>query len=161
MLEYQIFLEIRAKALEDLALLQTMAKAVGTLDALMSLSRIALEKKWVRPKVSDDKTLSIQGGRHPVVENMLPAGKFVENDGLLDGDRNQLVVLTGPNMAGKSTYIRQTAHIVLLAQMGSFVPAKAAHIGLVDRIFTRIGASDDLSRASARSHPRGIPRGDG
>jgi len=149
MLEYQIFLEIRAKVLEDLALLQNMAKAVGMLDALMSLSRVALEKKWVRPEVSDDKILSIHGGRHPVVESMLPAGKFVENDGLLDGDKNQLVILTGPNMAGKSTYIRQTAHIVLLAQMGSFVPAKTAHIGLVDRIFTRIGASDDLARGES------------
>jgi len=148
-LEYQIFLEIRAKVLEDLAALQSMAKAVGTLDALMSLSRIALEKKWVRPEVSEDRTLSIQGGRHPVVESMLPSGKFVENDGLLDSDKNQLVVLTGPNMAGKSTYIRQTAHIVLLAQMGSFVPAKTAHVGLVDRIFTRIGASDDLSRGES------------
>ena len=149
MLEYQIFLEIRAKVLEDLGALQNMAKAVGTLDALMSLSRIALEKKWVRPEMSDDATLSIRGGRHPVVESMLPSGKFVENDGLLDGDKNQLVILTGPNMAGKSTYIRQTAHIVLLAQMGSFVPAKAAHIGLVDRIFTRIGASDDLARGES------------
>ncbi len=149
LLEYQIFLEIRAKALEDLAALQGMAKAVGTLDALMSLSRIALEKKWVRPEVSDDKTLSIHGGRHPVVESMLPSGKFVENDGLLDSDKNQLVVLTGPNMAGKSTYIRQMAHIVLLAQMGSFVPAKSAHVGLVDRIFTRIGASDDLARGES------------
>jgi DNA mismatch repair protein MutS len=149
MLEYQIFLEVRAKVLEDLGALQTMAKAVGMMDALMSLSRIALEKKWVRPEVSDDKTLSIHGGRHPVVESMLPAGKFVENDGLLDSDKNQLVVLTGPNMAGKSTYIRQMAHIVLLAQMGSFVPAKTAHIGLVDRIFTRIGASDDLARGES------------
>ncbi|MFA5167422.1 MAG: DNA mismatch repair protein MutS [Candidatus Omnitrophota bacterium] len=149
MLEYQIFLEIRAKVLEDLGALQNMAKAVGMLDALMSLSRVALEKKWVRPEVSDDRTLSVHGGRHPVVESMLPAGKFVENDGLLDGDKNQLVVLTGPNMAGKSTYIRQMAHIVLLAQTGSFVPAKTAHIGLVDRIFTRIGASDDLARGES------------
>ncbi|MFH1208576.1 MAG: DNA mismatch repair protein MutS [Candidatus Omnitrophota bacterium] len=149
MLEYQIFLEIRAKVLEDLTLLQNMARAIGTLDALMSLSRVALEKKWVRPEVSDDKTLSIHGGRHPVVESMLPAGKFVENDGLLDSDKNQLIVLTGPNMAGKSTYIRQMAHIVLLAQIGSFVPAKSAHVGLVDRIFTRIGASDDLARGES------------
>ena len=148
-LEYQIFLEIRAKVLEDLAALQGMAQAVGTLDALMSLARIALEKKWVKPEVSDDRTLSIHGGRHPVVESMLPSGKFVENDGLLDSEKNQLVVLTGPNMAGKSTYIRQTAHIVLLAQMGSFVPAKVAHVGLVDRIFTRIGASDDLARGES------------
>ena len=148
-MEYQIFLEVRAQVLEDLAPLQIMAKAIGSLDALMSLSRVALEKKWVKPEVSDDRTLSVYGGRHPVVESMLPAGKFVENDGLLDSDKNQLVVLTGPNMAGKSTYIRQTAHIVLLAQMGSFVPAKSAHVGLVDRIFTRIGASDDLSRGES------------
>ncbi len=149
MLEYQIFLEIREKVLEDLLALQNMAKAVGVLDALMSLARVALEKKWVRPEVTDDRTLRIQGGRHPVVESMLPAGKFVENDGILDDDKTQLVVLTGPNMAGKSTYIRQMAHIVLLAQMGSFVPAKAAHVGLVDRIFTRIGASDDLARGES------------
>ena len=149
MLEYQIFLEVRAKVLEDLAPLQHMAKAIGRLDALMSLSRVALEKKWVRPEISDDQRLSIRGGRHPVVESMLPAGKFVENDGLLDRDKNQLVVLTGPNMAGKSTYIRQMAHIVLLAQMGSFVPAQSAHVGLVDRIFTRIGASDDLARGES------------
>lgn len=149
MLEYQIFLEVRSKVLEDLALLQNMAKAVGVLDALMSLSRVALERQWVRPEVSEGNILSIQGGRHPVVESMLPAGKFVENNGWLDHDKNQLVVLTGPNMAGKSTYIRQMAHIVLLAQMGSFVPAKSAHIGLVDRIFTRVGASDDLTRGES------------
>ncbi|HPS37603.1 MAG TPA: DNA mismatch repair protein MutS, partial [Candidatus Omnitrophota bacterium] len=111
--------------------------------------RVALERKWVRPEVREDKVLSIQGGRHPVVESMLAAGKFVENDGLLDSDKHQLVVLTGPNMAGKSTYIRQTAQIVLLAQMGSFVPARGAHVGLVDRIFTRIGASDDLARGES------------
>jgi len=148
-LEYQIFLEIRAKVLEDLVPLQNMAKSVGVMDALMSLARVALERKWVRPEVREDKVLSIQGGRHPVVESMLAAGKFVENDGLLDSDKHQLVVLTGPNMAGKSTYIRQTAQIVLLAQMGSFVPARGAHVGLVDRIFTRIGASDDLARGES------------
>lgn len=148
-LEYQIFLEVRAKVLEDLQPLQEMAKAVGVLDALMALARVALEKKWVCPVVNDDKQIVIKGGRHPVVENMLPAGKFVENDASLDCDKNQLVVLTGPNMAGKSTFIRQMGHIVLLAQMGSFVPARSAHIGLVDRIFTRIGASDDLARGES------------
>ena len=148
-LEYQIFLEIRGKVLEDLSPLQEMAKAIGTLDALISLARVAVEKKWVCPEVHDDSRITIKGGRHPVVENMLPAGKFVENDTELDGEKEQLIVLTGPNMAGKSTYIRQTAHIVLLAQMGSFVPARTAHIGLVDRIFTRIGASDDLARGES------------
>ena len=148
-LEYQIFLDIRQKVLEDLAALQEMAKAVGVLDALMSFARVAVEKKWVRPEIADDRAISIQGGRHPVVESMLPSGKFVENDALLDGDKDQLVVLTGPNMAGKSTYIRQVAQIVLLAQIGSFVPAKKSRIGLVDRIFTRIGASDDLARGES------------
>ena len=148
-LEYQIFLEIRGKVLEDLMPLQEMARAVGMLDALMSLARVAIEKKWVRPEVSDDKQIMIKGGRHPVVENMLPVGQFVENDASLDCEKQQLIVLTGPNMAGKSTYIRQMGHIVLLAQLGSFVPAKTAHIGLVDRIFTRIGASDDLARGES------------
>ncbi len=148
-LEYQIFLEIREKILAELAALQKMAKAVGVLDAIASLARIACEKKWVCPKINDGKNLSIEGGRHPVVESMLASGKFVENDSMLNPDTQQLVVLTGPNMAGKSTFIRQTAHIVLLAQMGSFVPAKTASVGLVDRIFTRIGAADDLSRGES------------
>ncbi len=148
-LEYNIFGEIRAKGLEDLLPLQEMAKAIGVLDALIALSRVAIEKKWVCPEVCDDSPIMIKGGRHPVVESMLPSGRFVENDTHLDGEKEQLIVLTGPNMAGKSTYIRQTAQIVLLAQMGSFVPARTAHIGLVDRIFTRIGASDDLSRGES------------
>ena len=148
-LEYQIFLEIRSKVLEDLLPLQEMAQAIGVLDALISLARVAIEKKWVCPEVRDDHPVVIKGGRHPVVESMLPTGRFVENDTLLDCEKEQLIVLTGPNMAGKSTYIRQTAQIVLLAQMGSFVPARSAHIGLVDRIFTRIGASDDLARGES------------
>lgn len=148
-LEYQIFGEVRAKALEDLLPLQGMAQAAGVLDALISLARVAIEKKWVCPEVREDQRIQIKGGRHPVVESMLPSGRFVENDTQLDGEKEQLIVLTGPNMAGKSTYIRQTAQIVLLAQMGSFVPARAAHIGLVDRIFTRIGASDDLARGES------------
>lgn len=148
-LEYQIFLDIRAKVLEDLLALQEMAKAIGVLDALISLSRVALEKKWVRPVVTEERQIVIKGGRHPVVESMLPTGKFVENDLRLDCDQEQLILLTGPNMAGKSTYIRQTALMVLLAQVGSFVPARSAQIGLVDRIFTRIGASDDLARGES------------
>jgi len=148
-LEYQIFLKIRSKVLEDLSPLQEMAQAIGVLDALISLARVAIEKKWVCPEVSEDHPVVIKGGRHPVVESMLPSGRFVENDTQLDCEKEQLIVLTGPNMAGKSTYIRQTAQIVLLAQMGSFVPARSAQIGLVDRIFTRIGASDDLARGES------------
>ncbi len=148
-LEYQLFLEIRQKVLEDLGALQEMAKAVGILDTLLSFARIAIEKKWTMPEVNDKSRISIEGGRHPVVESMLPSGKFVENDVLLDDEAEQLIILTGPNMAGKSTYIRQVAQIVLLAQVGSFVPARKANIGFADRIFTRIGASDDLARGES------------
>ncbi len=148
-LEYQIFLDIRNQILSDLAPLQEMAKAIGILDALISLARTASEKRWTLPEVKEDKVLSVRGGRHPVVESMLPSGRFVENDCFMDCEKNQLILLTGPNMAGKSTYIRQIAHIVLLAQMGSFVPAQSCQIGLVDRIFTRIGASDDLARGES------------
>jgi len=148
-LEYQIFLEIRQKVLEELYALQDMAKAVGMLDALMSFAHIAIEKKWVAPEVNEGFGILIEGGRHPVVESMLPTGKFVENDTMMDRSKEQLIILTGPNMAGKSTFIRQVAQIVLLTQMGSFVPARKAVIGLVDRIFTRIGASDDLARGES------------
>lgn len=148
-LEYELFNQIRETVLSDLSALQKMSRAVGVLDALCSHAFIALQKKWVAPKIVNSGELSIEGGRHPVVEAMLPIGQFVENDTFLDGADNQLIVLTGPNMAGKSTYIRQTALMVLLAQIGSFIPAKSARIGLVDRIFTRIGASDDLARGES------------
>lgn len=148
-LEYQIFTEVRAKILESLEPLQDMAKAIGQLDALSALAISAIQKKWTRPDIMESSELLIDGGRHPVVETMLPSGQFVENDTCLNGTDKQLIVLTGPNMAGKSTYIRQIALIVLLAQMGSFVPAARAKIGLTDRIFTRIGASDDLARGES------------
>jgi len=148
-LEYEIFNQVRAEVLLELTALQKMARAIGRLDALASFGLVALERRWVAPKLLPTSELVIEGGRHPVVEVMLPAGQFVENDVHLDGGENQLVVLTGPNMAGKSTYIRQSALLVLLAQTGSYVPAKSARIGLVDRIFTRIGASDDLARGES------------
>jgi DNA mismatch repair protein MutS len=144
-LEYEIFNEIRAKILEELAPLQAMSKAIGSLDALGALAVVARQRKWVRPTVVESGELLIEGGRHPVVEAMLSQGQFIDNDTFLDRAENQLIVLTGPNMAGKSTYIRQVGLIVLLAQIGSFVPAVKARIGLVDRIFTRIGASDNLA----------------
>lgn len=144
-LEFQLFDGIRGKILEELAPLQEMGKAIGVLDALLSLAMVAVQKNWVKPDVVESQDLWIQGGRHPVVEAMLPLGQFVENDALLDTEKNQLIILTGPNMAGKSTYIRQVALIVLLTQMGAFVPVRSARIGLVDRIFTRIGASDNLA----------------
>ncbi|MBI3307393.1 MAG: DNA mismatch repair protein MutS [Candidatus Omnitrophica bacterium] len=148
-LEYEIFNGLREKILEKLIPLQAMAKAAGTLDALAALSITAIQKSWVKPEIGESTDLHIKGGRHPVVEAMLSAGQFVENDTLLDTRENQLIVLTGPNMAGKSTYLRQVAHIVLLAQIGSFVPAESARVGLVDRIFTRIGASDDLAHGES------------
>lgn len=144
-LEYQIFNEVREKVLEELGPLQAMARAMGVLDALCSLAFVAAQRGWTRPTVVETSELMIEAGRHPVVETMLPQGQFIANDTFLDHAENQLIVLTGPNMAGKSTYIRQVALIVLLAQMGSFVPAHKARIGLVDRIFTRIGASDHLA----------------
>lgn len=144
-LEYQLFNEIRETVLKEIAPLQKMSRAVGHLDALISLAVTALARRWVKPVITETGELCIQGGRHPVVEAMLPAGKFVENDTQMDAAGDQLIILTGPNMAGKSTYIRQIGLIVILAQMGSYVPARSARIGIVDRLFTRIGASDDLA----------------
>lgn len=149
LLEYQLFNEVREQVLKHLAPLQKMAKAVGEIDSLGALAITAVQKSWVRPEVTEKDELVIRGGRHPVVEAMLAFGQFVENDTELDRTQNQLILLTGPNMAGKSTYIRQVAHIVLLAQMGSFVPASSAKIGLVDRIFTRIGAADNLAQGES------------
>ncbi len=148
-LEYQLFNQVRETVLQQLAPLQKMAKAIGVLDGLCSLAVAAVQKRWIRPTLVETGELLIEAGRHPVVEAMLPAGEFVENDTFLDTSENQLMILTGPNMAGKSTYIRQVAHIVLLSQIGSFVPAARARVGLVDRIFTRIGASDNLARGES------------
>ncbi len=148
-LEYELFDEVRQQVLQQLRPLQAMARAIGELDAIASLASVAQQKAWVRPSIDQSRHLHIQGGRHPVVDALLPFGEFVENDTLLNDDKQQLVVLTGPNMAGKSTYIRQTALLVILAQIGSYVPAEAATIGLVDRIFTRIGASDDLAKGES------------
>ncbi|TMG09473.1 MAG: DNA mismatch repair protein MutS [Chloroflexi bacterium] len=125
--------------------LRETAQATGTVDALLSFAVAASEHAWHRPEVNAGTQLSIKGGRHPLVETSLPAGVFVANDLELDPDRAQIVILTGPNMAGKSTYLRQAAMIVLLAQCGSFVPADRAVIGLADRVFTRVGAHDDIS----------------
>ena len=144
-LEYQLFQEIRQKVSEASDRLFNTARAVALADVITSLAQLAESENYVRPVVDDSEVIEIKGGRHPVVEKMLGGtADFVPNDSLLNDDR-RLMVLTGPNMAGKSTYMRQVALIVLLAQMGSFVPAKSAHIGLVDHVFTRIGASDDIA----------------
>src|SRR5205807_8379025 len=124
--------------------LERTARALSTLDALQSLAHVAADRGWVRPEVDDSEVIDIEAGRHPLVERALGPGRFVPNDCTLDA-AERLVILTGPNMAGKSTYLRQVAVIVLLAQIGAFVPAERARIGLVDRIFTRVGAQDDIA----------------
>lgn len=144
-LEYQLFVDIRQRVASQTARIKQTAKCIAELDVICSLAEVADRENYCKPAVTDDGVIRIEGGRHPVVEKMLEAGAFVPNDTLLDMDENRLAVITGPNMAGKSTYMRQVALIVLLAQIGSFVPADSAVISIADRIFTRVGASDDLA----------------
>lgn len=144
-LEYDMFCEIREAISLETKRIQKTAKALAKLDVLASLSYVAERNQYVRPMINEKGKLSIKDGRHPVVEKVIEHGLFISNDTILDNDKKQISIITGPNMAGKSTYMRQVALIVLMAQIGSFVPAKEANIGLVDRIFTRVGASDDLA----------------
>jgi len=143
-LEYELFEEIRQTLLKSIHELQRTAEALALIDVLVSLATVAIKNRYIRPQIEEGATILIKGGRHPVVEKVVEEGQFIENDTLIDCGKNQLLIITGPNMAGKSTYIRQVALIVLMAQMGSFVPADYARIGLVDKIFTRIGATDNL-----------------
>ena len=143
-LEYQLFCELRQAAAGRVRQVQQAAQGVGRLDVLLSFAAVAVQNDYCRPQVDDSGSIHIREGRHPVVERMLKDSLFVPNDADMDCGNNRLAIITGPNMAGKSTYMRQVALIVLMAQMGSFVPAKSARIGAVDRVFTRIGASDDL-----------------
>ena len=145
-LEYELFGRVRDAAVRETAHIQESAGAVAALDVLRALADRALALGYVRPAMTAGDTIRIKGGRHPIVEQMPDAERFVPNDTELDCLGNQLAIITGPNMAGKSTYIRQVALIVVMAQMGSFVPADEAEMGLVDRVFTRVGASDDLAR---------------
>ncbi len=144
-LEYNAFIEIREEIAKNIKRLQKTAVSVATLDVLSSFAQVAEDLNYCMPKVDNSGVIDIKGGRHPVIEKMLGAGAFIENDTYLDKDENRLSIITGPNMAGKSTYMRQVALITLMAQIGSFVPAQEARIGVVDKIFTRVGASDDLS----------------
>jgi DNA mismatch repair protein MutS len=147
--EHELFLALRDQVgAETLRLLQT-AEVLATLDVLAALAELAVARRYCRPELSDDPILEIVDGRHPVLDQTLPPGTFVPNDVHMDGASGLLWLITGPNMAGKSVYIRQVALLVLLAQVGSFVPARSACIGLTDRIFTRVGASDELSRAQS------------
>ena len=145
-LEGELFQDLRARVAEHTAALQATASALAELDALAALADRAAHLGYVKPRITDGTGLMIREGRHPVVETLPGADRFVPNDTRLDTDAHQVIILTGPNMAGKSTYIRQVALVVIMAQMGSFVPAAEAEIGVVDRVFTRVGASDDLAR---------------
>ena len=144
-LEYQLYSKIRDQIAEEVVRVQETAKVVAQIDVFASLALVAEQNKYVRPKINEKGIIDIKEGRHPVVEKMIPNDLFITNDTYLDDKKNRISIITGPNMAGKSTYMRQTALIVLMAQIGSFVPASFANIGLVDRIFTRVGASDDLA----------------
>ena len=144
-LEYDLFCDIRRKIGEQVLRIQQTAKAIAGIDVLCSLSVVATRYNYVRPKINEKGIIDIRDGRHPVVERMMRDDLFIANDTYLDNNSRRISIITGPNMAGKSTYMRQTALICLMAQLGSFVPAKAANIGICDRIFTRVGASDDLA----------------
>ena len=144
-LEYELYSEVRETIAGQVERIQQTAKAVAALDAFSSLALVAERNNYVRPKINEKGIIDIKEGRHPVVEKMIPNDMFISNDTYLDDKKNRISIITGPNMAGKSTYMRQTALIALMAQVGCFVPAQSANIGLSDRIFTRVGASDDLA----------------
>ncbi|MBL6724316.1 MAG: DNA mismatch repair protein MutS [Rubripirellula sp.] len=147
--EQLIFQQLRDATHQHLSILQEVASAIAELDVYASLSEIAAQRRWVRPGLSEDSVLKVEGGRHPVLDVTLPQGEFVPNDCVQSPESGMILLITGPNMAGKSTYIRQVALITLLAQAGSFVPADSAEIGIADRIFARVGASDELSRGQS------------
>ncbi len=148
-LEYELFLEVRKAILEKSAAIQHSAAAIATLDVLAGFAELARHQNYCCPVINDADRVEIADGRHPVLEQTLVEERFVPNDTVLDCSENQILIITGPNMAGKSTYIRQVALLVVMAQVGSFIPAKSATIGLIDRIFTRVGATDDLARGQS------------
>ena len=144
-MEYDLFCRVRDTIAGEILRIQKTAKAIAMLDVYASFSVVAERNHYVRPAINEKGVIQIRAGRHPVVEQMTDGDMFIANDTFLDNHKNCVAVITGPNMAGKSTYMRQTALIVLMAQIGCFVPADSANIGIVDRIFTRVGASDDLA----------------
>src|SRR5881409_2452485 len=148
-LEYQLFQKLRDETLREIEPIQQTADAIAVLDVLCALAETARLFRYCRPVLNETLRLVIKDGRHPVLDQTLVEEKFVPNDTSLDGETMRLAVVTGPNMAGKSTYIRQVALIVLMAQIGSLTPAESAEIGLVDRIFTRVGANNDLARGQS------------
>jgi DNA mismatch repair protein MutS len=150
-LEFEIFEEIRSKISSENRRIRETTEIIAQIDALAGLAETAERNHYVRPEINESVDLKIVQGRHPVIEQTVKGEEFVPNDIHLDAQKQQVIILTGPNMAGKSTILRQTALTVLMAQMGSFVPAEKAEIGIVDRIFTRVGASDDLAGGEAPS----------
>lgn len=148
-LEYELFQELRQRVCTHLLQIQKTARAVAAVDCLGSLAQVAIQYNYVRPEVVEETVLDIRDGRHPVLDARMTDSAFVPNDCLLDTSSNQIGLITGPNMAGKSTFIRQVALLVIMAQMGSFIPVRKARIGMADRIFTRVGAADDLSRGQS------------
>ncbi len=148
-LELSLFEELKKSIATHLDAITKTAQAIAQVDALLSLAAVATTSGYIRPVVDDSLILDIEGGRHPVIESLIQGSHFVPNDLFLDGTSHNLIILTGPNMAGKSTYIRQIALLVIMAQIGSFIPAKRAHIGIIDKLFSRIGASDDLARGQS------------
>ena len=149
-IESRLYAELIAKIQQQIPHIQTNSRILAKVDVLAGFAQQALEHHYCRPELNDSKVLDIREGRHPVIETLMPAGEeYVPNDVLLDSDKQQIIILTGPNMAGKSALLRQTALIVLMAQCGSFVPATEAHIGWVDKIFTRVGATDNISRGES------------
>src|SRR5947209_12790110 len=148
-LEYQLFQKLRDETLREIEPIQQTADAIAVVDVLCALAETARLFRYCRPELNDALRLVIKDGRHPVLDQNLVEEKFVPNDTSLDGETMRLAIVTGPNMAGKSTYIRQVALIVLMAQIGSFVPAESVEIGVVDRIFTRVGANDDIGRGQS------------
>lgn len=144
-LEYELFRELREQIAKNVVRIQKTAKALAKIDVFASLALISEQNHYCRPSLNQNGRIDIKNGRHPVVEKMINNDMFIANDTYLDNQKNRISVITGPNMAGKSTYMRQTALIALMAQVGCFVPAQSANIGLSDRIFTRVGASDDLA----------------
>ena len=146
MLETRLYTELVQALSEFIPAIQINANQVARIDCLLAFANVARENNYIRPVIEDNDVLDIRQGRHPVIEKQLPIGeKYIANDVMLDSTTQQIIIITGPNMAGKSALLRQTALITLLAQIGSFVPAESAHIGLVDKIFTRVGASDNIS----------------
>jgi len=145
-LEQKIFSDLLLSMLDYIQPIQRNAQLIARLDVLHSFAMTALENNYVRPCINESFSIDIKNGRHPVIETQLPVGeKYIANDMYLDNEKQQIIIITGPNMSGKSALLRQTALIVLMAQIGSYVPAEEASIGLIDKIFTRVGASDNIS----------------